>query len=248
MFYKTFHNNFEITYRFIIVLLEIMGFDFSQRFPHKNKILNKNVSINKSMEILPDIFLVMSQNDNSLDTKLNEVIFSNFIQEFSKSILSIALSNNFNCINFLKYALKLNPLMVEPLLKDIFTYLLVVDKNGSNNFEELIQLIFQIFAKLHRIQNFIAKLVPSLKSVLVDKVIEVETIYNFYGSTHCKEEINKINFLKLEDDFLTPILKNFTKCILPLASWQVTNLFKTLLFHLEDVVNTNFNDVIKGKL
>ncbi|RZC42407.1 uncharacterized protein BDFB_000322, partial [Asbolus verrucosus] len=75
-------------------------------------------------------------------------------------------------------------------------------------------------------------MIPTLKSGIENPQLN-ETVYAFKGSL----ENHEINSEYNVDDILPKtVLKYFTNCIINLASWQVINLFKTLLYHLSKSV------------
>lgn len=115
---------------------------------------------------------------------------------------------------------------VDKHITQILTYLCQLDVSEyTEQYESLLNELLVIFSKLHRVQNFIAKLIQTFKGTKRRGTCTIEQILP------------------------NSVLVSFEKCIVPMASWQVINILKTFSFHLahavtEDVLNIEDGNTI----
>ncbi|XP_044268895.1 uncharacterized protein LOC123014085 isoform X2 [Tribolium madens] len=229
------HKNFNTVFKMLLLLIEIIGFDTSTEFNfNKIKYHLENPSLNDSLNILRELLDVVSKTKFNLECNIGDVTFNDFIKNLLKSIMALTKVPNTYCYQIFTIVIEINPLIIESLINEILIYTMLSDNSQCRKeYEELMIKIFEVFSKLHRIQNLISKMIPTLKSGLENRKLD-EAIYTFRGELNLKSDENILYNI----DCILPksVLNYFTNCIINLASWQVINLFKTLLFHFNKTV------------
>lgn len=243
-FCMSYSNNFEILYKGYITLVINLGFDVAKYFnvSKSKKNSNKNLSLNKSIEILSELCDILIHSTCELNAKVNEKSFTEFLQILTHTIIELTKHPNENAYSFLNYVIILDPLIMEKNINKILTYsMLKTNINLNTQYELFLVELFKVFAKLHRIPNLIAKMIPVLKTI--PKEDSSISIFEFKGSI---EDFQTTELIK--NLIPNAVLNYFTECITTLASWQVINLFKTLIFHLGAVINSDLQNTEEGKL
>lgn len=240
---KAYNNQFQMTFKFFILLLRNLGFDCTKDLKLLNfsKIQNMDTSLDKSTLILAELLNVLLKNNNTLDFVLHEITFTKFLQNIVLSVIYLVSRPNTTIIDILCTVTSISPLSIEPVIGKILTFIMLANNSSYIlKYEQLMISIFQVFAKLHRIEKLISTMLPALKLGLEATVEENHPHYKFRGVNDLKNESPyfKRNVSRI---FSQPILKWFSQYITGLASWQVINLIKTFMFHLEYAV-TNTRD------
>lgn len=241
-----YNNNFSMVYKFFILLVEHLGFAIADSFKLRNisKILISDPVLSKSLEILQTLLYVLTKNKIALDCSVNEITFSSFLQNIALCVINVSEKSNKTSLKILGHCIEINPLVAEPLINEILTFLMLSNNSAfQSNYENLIINIFEVFTKLHRIQNLISKMLPAIKAGLDGTFTSSNSAYEFRGVNDLegKESDKSVDVTEMLPDSL---LSCFSKCITNLASWQVMNLFKTFIYHLDTAVK----DLNNGKL
>ncbi|XP_057669503.1 uncharacterized protein LOC130901874 [Diorhabda carinulata] len=120
----------------------------------------------------------------------------------------------------LEKMIPIDPTITQTQLEEILQFTLMGEGN-ANEYEKILLMIIDTFSKLHRFENLIFKIV---------------TVINNYCEDVSNKKKKKVN-LEVRDLLTTNILASISRIIQNLASWQVINVFKTLLFSLKKVVD-----------
>lgn len=228
-------------YKFSVVLFQIIGFDISEKFNIEvSEKLKCNIEFEKSLAIALPIFDLLSCFKIELDLKIGEVSFSQLIQTLILITINVSESPNKLSLKIIYFCIDIDPLVVDSVISKILQYLMLKKNNCKVEYIELLTVIFNVFVKLHRIQNLISKMFPVLKESSDENAgVTNDTSLCADGSPvdveHCIENI-----------FPVEVLHCFSDCITHLASWQIMNLFKTFLYHLKLCVDDNQLCNIKG--
>lgn len=227
-------SSFYGIHRLFIICTEIIGFNTNLcNGSHKKSLKNTEINLNKSLKILEHILQTINDSKCDLEHKIKETTFSDLIQNLLKSIIFCSKPSSIS-YNIFNAVIAINPLIIEAIINEIIVYSMLNDnKNQLNEYEQLLISIFDVFAKLHRIPNFIAKAIPTIKSALHGEKFFSE-VYKFRAEQNEIEECDDLN-----SDSILPenVLKSFTKCITNLASWQTINLLKTIVHHFNLAVD-----------
>ena len=240
-------NNFDIVYKFFIIVTDSIGFDLSKRFDLCDfKLRDVDASFQQSLHILSDVLEILSRNKPQTDFKVNEISFTDFLKNMVLTIIHLSETTNKNIINIINTVSIIEPKLIETLIVDIVQHTMLTD-NASffNEYEKLMLNIFEIFSKLHRVQNFISRILSTLKDVLYERAAVAESPYKFLGVIEGSEFIFETDVRKILPE---SVLMCYTGCITSLASWQVVNMFKTFLFYLGDTTSKSVQNIARGLL
>lgn len=230
------------SFKCLIFLTELLHFDVSKDFnikvPLKKKLC---IRLSKSLEILLAILDVLCTN-NVQECSVSNITLSEFLRNILKTLITLKTQSS-TVLEIIQKCILINPLVIEPLVNNLIVFVMVGDHNNCKETNENVVIaIFEVFAKLHRVEHFIAKMIPALKSALTtgNELPTYENIYSFRGEQDIiiSQEYN----LSLSDIFSKNILECFTRCLNGLASWQVINVFKTMLYHLRNTVDEYSSD------
>lgn len=228
-------KNFTAVYKMFLILIEISGFDIKNVFHFsKVKYQFQEPTITNSLNIINELLDVISKIKVDLECKINDIAFNNFIKNLLMSVIALTKVPNTSCYQIFSKVIDINPLIIESIINETLTYIMLSDNSQcKKEYEELLIKIFEVFSKLHRIQNLISKMIPTLKSGVEDRKLN-ESVYIFKGELDLLPDQESL--YSIDNIFPKSVLNYFTNCIINLASWQVINLFKTLLFHLNKAV------------
>lgn len=227
----------------MILLTHGIGFDLSGTITvnKTDKIRFAEVELDKSLAILSMLFEVLSMENFNTEITLADVSASTLFQNLLYYILNLNCSTNYP-INIVEHIIILNPLIIETLINDLLIFIMFNNNEESRIIlEQLFVNVMEVFAKLHRIQNIISKMIPLLKLRLSKGTKQLQdNIYKVAFSGDIKE-VSSLQKDNWNASTILPekVLNYFTKCITSLASWQVMNLFMTFLFHFKDYVDNN---------
>ncbi|XP_023026512.2 uncharacterized protein [Leptinotarsa decemlineata] len=222
------YDDFELFHKFFIVMLYIQGFELSPELTaHSGKILEipdevrvQKISLDNTLELLR----VLSETKTNLGCKFKDITFSDLLKNILTDYVFLKKPSSTK-YKVVTEVIKIDPLIVQSLTDQIIVYSMMADnRKYLEAYEELVVSVFDIYSKLHRVENLVSKMVGTLK----------QTINVHSGSG--KENVNmfKEYDLRVEDIFTKNILSTFSRCISSLASWQVINVFKTLIYSLKE--------------
>lgn len=248
-YYEAFSKDFLMVYKFFIILIESFGFNVSASFKMNNlhlKLLNSQTEWGNSLAKLVIVLEVLSEKKCTLDMKVNNVVFSEFLLNLVKTIIGCAGGCSIlDVYRVLNCVIAINPLLIESLIDDLLTYIMFSDnQNSKTEYEQLLESIFEVYSKLHRIQKLVFKLVQVVQLKVKSEYKKSDCIYEFVG-TAIKEEATCTQY-NVEEILPQRVLVYFSQCVSSLASWQVMNLFKTLMFHLNAFVEEDLKTVANG--
>ncbi|KAJ8922237.1 hypothetical protein NQ315_004174 [Exocentrus adspersus] len=226
----------------LYVYMHMIGFDLKDELVLSSPNIaaldlpKSELSLIKTQEILLVLFDVLSENNNDLDFEVNKVTFTAFIGNILKQLLYLGKPSNTSYKIFMK-ATDVDPLLIEPITESIIIYAVRDGHKQENQYEAFIIHIFRIFSKLRRIENFISKIVNTLYYYFMGSNKVLEEVYAFNGEIDIGGVSLEKEKISAEDIFTDGILQHFSECICNLASWQIINVFKTLLFHMRQTLN-----------
>lgn len=218
----------------LVILIETIGFNVNEHFNLVQIKSSSGLYLDRSLGVLLQLFEVLTTIKTETTTPIQEIPFIEFIRNLLKSVIALTKFPNENCYQIFLRAIQIDPLIIEPMITEILIYIMLNDNSkNAKQYETLMIKIFEVFSKLHRIQNLISKMIPTLKSGFENRQLG-DGIYKFRGENNDfilnKTDYNASNMLP------ESVLNYFTNCVTTLASWQVMNLFKTLLHHLDQSV------------
>ncbi|XP_018577936.1 uncharacterized protein LOC108916212 [Anoplophora glabripennis] len=240
-FCAAYYQDFELIYKFLILLVHITGFNLKDKLilakTTKLDLPKSELSLIKSQEIILVLLEVLSENKNDLNIKINDVTFTEFIRNILKQLLYFNTPSTTSYKIFLK-SIAIDPLSIEPITDDIIIYTMISDKHKHSEYYEIFNInIFDIYSKLRRIEHFISKMVHTLNNYFNGQRKILEEVYKFNGEIDSEEVIMEGENIKTDHIFTEKILQQFSRCICNLASWQIINVFKTLLHQLHQILN-----------
>lgn len=239
-FSNYYNNNFITIYEFFILLLEHLGFTLKDdlKISQVSIIQISNPTLNKSLTILSEILDVFTRNKSILDCKVGDVTFSDILQKLLITIIHLTKKPNKVTHTIFNHIITINPLVVEPLIQNIFVYFMLANNEEmKNDYQSTMIAIFGIFSKLHRVQSLISKMIPTLKSALEGHFESNTVVYNFRGDHKFYENESEVTE-NVTNVLPESVLNCLSSCIIHLASWQVINVFKTCIFHLKSALES----------
>lgn len=248
-FSTAYENDFDLVYKFFTLIVQIIGFDLNEKMiffkASKLKIASDDISLTKSQEILLAVLEVLKDSKIDLKCTLKDTTFSDFL----KNLLIEFLYFNNPSINSYKIfirILSIEPLLIQSLTEETVCYAMLVDNtNKCKEYNNLILSIFDTYARLHRIESLVSKMVEALNNGLHGHSSKINSLYVFNGvldAPNCEKTVD----LQVERILSKEILDSFSKSICQLASWQVINVFKTLLHFLNQVL-ANIDHILNGR-
>ncbi|XP_050298879.1 uncharacterized protein LOC126737851 [Anthonomus grandis grandis] len=202
--------------------------DFTILSPIKQK---KGVTLSKLLQLISGV-LDQIASRNFVECTLGNTSFTEYLRNILKFIISTNVLN-VTVFKIILACIQINPLSIEPIATTLFVHLVSrYSEEYQHLYEDTIKAIFEVFGKLHRLENFVAKIIPAIKNLKID--VESSGTYTFGGEQDL--EISTMKLSPISKILSRPILDFFAKCLNNLASWQTINMFKTLLFHLREVV------------
>lgn len=243
-------NDHVAIFKFTLILMEIIGFDLGELIKLNNldvKLKIVDTDLNKSLPILSELFEVLATLNMNAQSKIEDVTASDLFSNLLSLILNMQNdSDNFvyTC-KIVKSIITMDPLIVESLISEVLMFIVFNTTNATceKHREDLLISTMEVFAKLHRIQNLISKMIPMLKLKLSGKCTSLteNTKSKIKMDGLVARDLISID-IEANNIFTKRVLSYFTNCVTSLASWQVINLFKTFLFHLNDYFDANLHD------
>lgn len=248
-FSTAYEINVELIYQFVILAIQIIGFNLNEIliFFKITKLIipEADLSLNQSQEILLAVLEVLTDIKTDLKCTIKEVCFSDFL----KNLLIEVLQFNSPSVTSYKIIIKIlaiEPLLVQSLTEETIRYAMLADNTGyCKEYNDLIISIFDTYLRLHRIESLVSKMVEALSSGLHVQNTPIKPLYVFRGKIDITENEIKPDY-EVGKILTKEILECFSKCICHLASWQVINVFKTLLHFLNQVLE-NIDNTENGK-
>lgn len=239
-------NNFKEVYKFLIILLDHLGFYLSKVFHFKNVVQLQNIrfDLSFSVDVIAEVFIILTNHACVLDCTVNSINFSEFIKSIVLSVTYLALFPNSQVYSILHSTVIINPLIIEQIVAEILIYLMVKQNISlaiKHDYEKFMISILQVFSKLHRIEKFVSIMIQSLKSGLEGEFKSDKVRYNFRGVNDLSSKNAELP--NVQDIFSDAIMQAFSQHVTSLASWQVINIFKTFNFHFTATVDLS----IEGK-
>lgn len=236
-------KNFDSLYKLLIILIEMMGIELKEIFDmRKIKYSVTAINVNQSLKIIKHLSDILPTTKIELEHEINSITFSTFIKNVCRSIMAeTKVPHRYSykiCINFIQ----ISPLLVESVIDDIIMYFMLNDNSeNAKDYNDLLLKVFETYNKLHRIQSLISKMIMVISTKIDENTME-NSSYKFkidVGMPRKQRPLSVDNILPIS------VLNYFVECIIYLASWQTINLFKTLLFHLDNAVE-NLKDYTEG--
>lgn len=210
-----------------------------------SNIVNTECNIHTSLLILEEVLAVLTNNGVLLKSKINDVSFGDCLQSLCTSIFTAFPHPNPTVYKLLKSCLAINPLLAEKIIDNLLFYTMITDNSQhQEEYESFLVVIVGIFSKLHRIQNFTSKLLQVMKMASEKSAPEIVAGLVFAGS--CEDVPKRKMMYEVNKVLPSGVLCCFTNCVVTLASWQAINVFKSLLFHLNDAFSI-IHTLPKGK-
>lgn len=238
LFYFAFCDCFkDPNYPFLCLLLftHFLKLDSSANFifnlPFKLK-AHQTPQLSQTLSTILELLDVLS-GKNYQDCNIPDNIF---LSEFLRNLIKSLTFLNPTVLQIILKCITINPLIIEPVASNLVVFIMTHDcSEFKDDYEQVIVVIFEVFSKLHRMENFIAKLVPALKSVLVlgnqtfinSPVYEIKAEQDLSPAEPLTEH-------KVHKMFTHTIVDYISACLIGLASWQVINVFKSLLHHFKN--------------
>ncbi|KAJ8949966.1 hypothetical protein NQ318_002374 [Aromia moschata] len=234
---KAYEADFNLSYKFVILLVHIIGFDLKDKLifykGSKLEIPVPEISLSKSQEIMLELLDILCRTNVKMDCSVKELMFSEFIRNILRQLLYLNTPSD-TCYHIFIKAIVIDPVVIEPIIDGLICYTMTADnRKQETEYENLIVSIFEVYSKLHRIENLIAKLVSSLYDKFNGATIALKEIYEFRGQCDIDSRDIKAKHFKIDNILTKKILEYVSTCICNLASWQVINVFKTLLHYLK---------------
>lgn len=215
--------------------MHLLQFDVSEDFAIKAPFKRKpSIQLSKSLQVLLGLLDTLSAR-NFADCTVAKVSLTEFLRKILKSLMALNILNS-TAFEIILKCILINPLVIEPLTSSLAVFVMLKNHQKSEAlYEKVVIAIFEVFAKLHRVENLVSKLIPALKaSYVCQSEADEAQLFEFKGErdvTTLPQEI-----VPVEEVFTENILAYFTSCLIQLASWQVINVFKTMLHHLKNTV------------
>ncbi|KAJ8930658.1 hypothetical protein NQ314_016520 [Rhamnusium bicolor] len=127
-------------------------------------------------------------------------------------------------------AIAIDPLVIEPITDYIIIYTMMADnREQTEEYENVIISIFEVYAKMHRIESLVTRMVSILNCGFNWRTEVLQEVYEFNGERDQKIHIMEEDDFKIEEIFTENIVQYFSKCICNLASWQIHMLMRSFL-------------------
>lgn len=238
-------NNPSFVYKLSAVLFQMLGFNLSDILALHCDEKETDYHFDKSLAVVVTIFQTLATYKNELSLKINEIEFSQVIEMVISSIISITGVPSDISLKIIYYCIDIDPLIIDKMISEILEYLLLPKNCCKLEYIQLFTLIFKVFAKLHRIQNLISKMLPVFKRQLGNTLTSKPNKIQFNGIVHQQHLTHEYD---IENIFPNEVLSAFVDCVGNLASWQVINLFKTFLFHLSSSIEYDLQGIFNVTL
>lgn len=233
---KSYNNDFSMIFKFFLLLLEHLRLVTHEdtRISNSLEFVNAESEKFQDLAILKELLSVLTTTKNTLNCSVKDITFTDTLRKITITTLQLTDKSCMNdTLKILSNIVAVDPLVIEPIISEILVLIMLSDHSEHQLcYDQLMVSVFEVFAKLHRIQSLISKMVPALKAGL-DGTFKSDNLTYDFQSINDKESA-----LRIEDILSKPVLSYFADCITTLASWQVMNLFKTFMFHLNAALET----------
>lgn len=254
MYFKLFYSAFcdcfkdpNYPFKCLLLLTHLLKLDSSANFtfnlPFKLKV-HHTPQLSQTLNTILELLDVLSAKSYQDCTIPDNISLSEFLRNLIKSLTSL----NPTVLQIILKCIAINPLIIEPVASNLVVFIMTHDHSEfKDEYENVIVAIFEVFTKLHRVENFMAKLIPTLKSTLVigDQTFINNPVYKIKAE-HDWPIAEKLTEHKVQEMFTHSILDYISTCLIGLASWQVINVFKTFLHHFkystEEFAEGKFSD------
>lgn len=218
----------------------MLGFNFEdkQLVPHVSKlqVAHNDLSKTVSQEILTEILEVLSSITSDNSVTVRNISLSKFLEEILKGIMTEHRPSKVS-YNIIIKAFHVDPLIAQHLIDSIILYAMPTENEKQRKeYENLIRAIFGVYAKLHQVESLLSKIVNNLYTHFIEEKPGMSD-----GNKERKNYKNVDPEIVARSILPSTILKEFSHSIETLASWQVINVFKTLLHSLNKVVMIDDN-------
>lgn len=233
-------SNFKQIYSVFIFLMNSLSFNLARTFNVKNSSRLLDVYLSFSLAVLKDVINILANRVCVLDCTINQISFSDFLKDVLTAVINLVPTSNLHVYSIIESIISINPLIIEQLIAEVLTYLIINEHSTSEiqeNYEKLMVAIFQVFSKLHRIEKLVSIIIRSLKNKLKNNCKEDKIYYEFLGINDLVEE-TQIVLPEIEIVLSDVVLQAFSANMMNLLSWQVINIFKTLNFHFAETLET----------
>ncbi|XP_060520542.1 uncharacterized protein LOC132698480 isoform X2 [Cylas formicarius] len=239
------YSSATLRYQFFVVIVQLIGFDLKLNFELEQvPKLKTQFDFTKSLEIYLGLLEVLNPT-TLIDVELEKVNINDFLRNILKSLIFFNIHTS-TVYQIFSKTVEISPLVIEPIAGEVVRFIMLANNERvMEDYENLVISTFNIFAKLHRTEKFVAKMIQALGKPPFEQETPPKQIYGFLKILNFEKPAN-IN-LCASTIFSERILQCFTNCIYELASWQVVNLLKTLCYHLKIAVEQFFlKDVNKS--
>lgn len=251
LFYHAFSTAYEtdnsLVYQFFLIIIHLIGFDLSDKLiSSKVNIPSDKLSLKQSQDILLVLLEVLTEIKTDMDCTVKELSFRDFLKNLLIEFLHFDNPSITSYKIFIKI-LSIEPILIQYLTEETLCYAMLANNEDSyNEYNNLIKSIFEIYVRLHRVEGLVSKMIEGLNNGLHGKITKINSMYKFRGTFDVNIS-NKRSDFQVENILTVEILESFSKSLLELASWQIVNVFKTLLHFLEQVLK-NIDDIENGEL
>lgn len=233
LFYSAFCDCFKdpiYPFKCLLLLTHLVKLDsnFNFNLPFKLHTPQLSQTLNTILELL-DVLSGKNYQDCHIPDRI-------FLSEFLRNLIKSLTTLSPVVLHIILKCIAINPLIIEPIASNLVVFIMTHNHSEfKNDCEQVIVAIFEVFSKLHRVENFIAKLIPALKSVLVCQGFTSSAVYEIKAEPDLPIA-EQLTEYKVQEMFTHTILDYISACLIGLASWQVINVFKSLLHHFKNVV------------
>lgn len=229
-FFKNFKTHPTTVFKFVILILQSVGFQYSNIFNITISDNNLSHDTEKSLLIMAGIFEIIHFFAIDLNTKINETSIDDFVKYNLTVILKTKPKLTESILKILKTTILLNPLIIDNSITDIiYCIALRRDNNFIPIYSEFLLALFEMYFKLHRIHKFTSEMLRTFKNILL--------------SNENNHEKFVVKICELISD---EMLKYYQHCVLLQTGKQIISIMRSFLNHLEDIA-TNLTEHSKCK-
>lgn len=237
LFYSAFCDCFKdpnYPFKCLLLLTHLLKLDSSANFTFNLpfKLKAHQIQVSQTLSTILELLDVLSGKSYQDCNIPDNISLSEFLRNLIKSLTSL----NPTVLQIILKCITINPLIIEPVASNLVVFIMTHDcSEFKDDYEQVVVGIFEVFSKLHRMENFIAKLIPALKSILVtgNQTFSNSPVYEMKA----KQDLSAAQPLtehKVHKMFTHAIVDYISTCLIGLASWQVINVFKSLLHHFKN--------------
>lgn len=238
-FSRAYENDFTLIYQFFVTIIQIIGFDLNDKVifhkTSKLNISNEDLSLRHSTKILLSILEVMIHVKIDSNVLIKNISMSNFLKNLFIEFLYFNQPCKITYDIFLKM-LTTDPLIIQSVTEETIGFAMLTNNSDCTfEYNKLITSIFDTYSRLHRVESLISKMIGVLDKNLHEESSKINSLYAFRGKINLNKNRERTD-INVEQVLTKEILECFGKSIEQLASWQVVNVFKTLVHFLNQVL------------